>query len=455
MTSYWCTFYILRVIAPALLLSLLLLTACGTEVGQTLPTARPEAVGISTGRLQRITQMTQGYVDEGKIAGIITLVARHGKIVHFEAVGNKGVADTRPLAKNDLFRIYSMSKPITAVAAMQLYEQGKFHLSDPVAKFVPELEHLTLWQEGERAAEDGRAIPIKTAMTMQHLLTHTAGLSYGFDPTDPVDQQYIEADLWAASDLDDFAKKLGQLPLKYEPGQRWHYSVAVDVTGLVVQRLSGQPFDEYLAEHVFQPLGMTDTFFSVPADRQARFLPNHYLDAETGTAQLLTPENISEGRLTRGCAAMCDYREVTLFSGGGGLVSTTLDYWKFTEMLRNGGTFNGARLLSPKTIHYMTQNYLPSITAGGGNGEQPALGGRALQGFGFGLGFGIITDPVAARVMGSAGEYFWGGAAGTVFWIDPKENLIVIGMMQLMRGWPGFRPDLKVASYQALTVTNE
>ena len=440
--------------ATSTILSLLLLIMCGVAAAQTLPTVTPEKVGMSADRLERITRMTQGYVDEGKIAGIITLVARHGKIVHFEAVGNKSVADSRPLAKDDLFRIFSMTKPITAVAAMQLYEQGKFQLDDPVSKFVPELEKLTVWQEDEDG-KGGKTVPVETVMTMQHLLTHTAGFTYGFDPTDPVDKLYDKAELWSADDLDDFVTRLGKLPLRYEPGQRWHYSVAVDVTGLVVQRLSGQPFDEYLEEHVFQPLNMDDTFFSVPADKRERFLPNHFLDPDTGTPKLIKAERNEEGNLTEECDAMCDYDEVTLFSGGGGLVSTTLDYLNFMEMLRNGGEFKGARLLSPKTIAYMTKNHIPSITAGGGSGEQPALGGRALQGFGFGLGFGIITDPVAARVMDSAGEYFWGGAAGTVFWIDPEEDLVVVGMMQLMRSWPSFRADLKVATYQALTVTRE
>ena len=407
----------------------------GSVLAKDIGTAKPERQGMSSERLSRITGMTQRYVDEGKLAGIVTMVARNGKIVHFEAVGNKGVDDPRPLQKDDLFRIYSMTKPITAVAAMQLYEQGKFHLSDPVSKFVPELKDLTVLNE------DGERVAVEREMTMQHLLTHTAGFSYGFNPEgDPVDKLYQEAQLWRSKDLDEFAENLAKLPLKFQPGAQWHYSVAVDVTGLVVQRISGQPFDEYLQEHIFDPLGMTDTSFNIPADKRSRFLPNHYLDPKTG-AMTTVPEGGDE--------AMRNYEQVTLFSGGGGLISSTMDYMRFAEMMRNGGSLEGARILSPKTVAYMATNHLPASIDSGGNGEQPSLG-RRLRGFGFGLGFGIVTDPAAGGVIGSAGEFNWGGAAGTVFWIDPVEEVVVIGMIQLMASPYPFRSDLKVGTYQAL-----
>ena len=281
---------------------------------------------------------------------------------------------------------------------------------------------------------------------MQQLLTHTTGLSYGFDPqNDPVDQKYVEAELWKAKDLDDFAVQLAKLPLKFHPGGQWHYSVAVDVTGLVVQRLSGQPFDEYLQTHIFGPLKMNDTFFAVPDDKVGRFLPNHYIDPKTGA---LT--QIPEGQ----GVAMQDYRNVTLFSGGGGLVSSTMDYMRWAEMMRNGGTLDGVRILSPKTVAYMATNHLDASMTAGGTGEAPTLG-SPLRGFGFGLGFGLVTDTAAGGVMGSAGEFNWGGAAGTVFWIDPVEELVVVGMIQLMGSPYPFRSDLKVATYQALTETLE
>ena len=406
------------------------------------PAAAPEAnppsdlheapasmAGMSAERLQRITDMTQRYVDEGKLAGVITVVARNGQIVHYEAVGQRGANDERPLTKDALFRIYSMSKPITGVAAMMLYEEGKFQLSDPVEKFVPELANLNV-------LEDGETRPAENKMTMLHLLTHTGGLSYGFNPADPVDQQYREAAPFEGKNLDEFAERLGTLPLKFEPGARWHYSVAVDVTGLVVERLSGQSFDVFLQERIFGPLGMEDTFFNVPEDKMDRFLPNHYWDGE------------NEKLMEMGEESFTSYTGTELFSGGGGLVSTTMDYLRFSEMVRRGGELDGVRLLSPKTVAYMTANHLPAAIDGGGSGENPF--GQGASGFGFGLGWGVVTDPVAAQVIGSAGEYNWGGAAGTVFWIDPVEDMVVIGMIQLMGSpWP-LRAELKVLANQAI-----
>ncbi len=397
-----------------------------------LKAAKPESVGMSQARLQQITDITQQYVDEGKLAGVITMVARHGKLVHFEAVGQRGADDTRPLTKDALFRIYSMTKPITAVAAMQLYEKGLFQLSDPISKFVPELAELTVLNG------DGEEEPANGPITMQQLLTHTAGFSYGFDPNDPVDQRYREAAALSVTDLDEFAETLASLPLKYHPGTRWHYSVAVDVTGLIVERLSGQPFDEYLQEHIFEPLGMTDTFFSVPDEKWGRFLPNHRWDSEVEALKTLGPASYDR------------YRNVTLHSGGGGLVGTAMDYMRFAEMLRNGGSLDGNRILSPRTVEFMTMNHLPASISSGGSGETPGLGGQALNGFGFGLGFGLVTDVPASGVMGSVGEFSWGGAAGTIFWVDPVEDFVVVAMIQLMGSpWP-LRSDLKVAVNQAI-----
>jgi CubicO group peptidase (beta-lactamase class C family) len=408
-----------------------------------IPTAKAEREGMSSQRLERVAAMNDRYTSEGKIAGTLTAVVRNGKIVLQSASGMKGANDPRPIEMDDLFRIYSMTKPITAAAAMQLYEAGKFQLTDPVSKFVPELKNLTVMKEG-------RVVPVQREMTMQQLLNHTAGLSYGFDPNNPVDQAYGAADLWGSIDLDDFAARLGKLPLMFEPGEQWHYSVAVDVTGLVVQRLSGQDFDDYLKEHIFDPLDMKDTFFQVPEGKLDRFLPNHVLDPQTGRAVAMPSDQALPGGVSASCSAMCDYTDVTLYSGGGGLVSTLRDYVRFAEAMRDG-ELDGAQILSPKTIKFMRANHLPAaISSGGGSGEQPILGGASLGGFGFGLGFGVVTDTSANGVIGSAGQYYWGGAAGTVFWIDPVENLVVVSMMQLMGGWPSYRPDLRVATYQSL-----
>ena len=383
--------------------------------------------GMSGERLSRITAMTQRYVDEDKLAGVVTLVARDGNIVHFEAVGQRGADDDRPMTKDALFRIYSMSKPITAVAAMMLYEEGKFALNDPVEKFVPELAGLDVLVDGE-------LVPAERTMTMRHLLTHTTGLSYGFNPQDPVDQKYREVQPLGGKDLDEFAERLGTLPLAFEPGARWHYSVAVDVTGLVVQRLSGLSFDVFLKERLFDPLGMVDTFFNVPADKLDRLLPNHGWNRE-------------EERLVQFDAP---YEETQMFSGGGGLVSSTMDFLRFSEMVRRGGELDGVRILSPKTVEFMTANHLPSTVSGAGSGENPLLGAET-RGFGFGLGFGVNTNPVGSGVLGSLGEYSWGGAAGTVFWVDPVEEMVVVGMIQLMGSpWP-FRQELRVLANQAIT----
>ena len=399
----------------------------GAVAGDLVEAPGAEA-GMSDERLARITGMSQRYVDEGKLAGVVTLVARDGKIVHFEAVGQRGAEDDRPMTKDALFRIFSMSKPITAVAAMMLYEEGAFALSDPVAKFVPELTELDVLVDGER-------VPAERTMTMHHLLTHTTGLSYGFNPRgNPVDALYSEVQPLGGRNLDEFAERLGQLPLVFEPGERWHYSVAVDVTGLVVERLSGMSFDAFLKERLFEPLDMADTFFNVPEDKLDRLLPNHRWNRqEEHLVQINRP-----------------YQPTEMFSGGGGLVSSTMDYLRFAEMVRRGGELDDVRILSPKTVAFMTANHLPATLTGGGTGENP--GARAAaRSFGFGLGFGINMDPVASGVLGSQGEYNWGGAAGTVFWVDPVEDMVVVGMIQLMGSpWP-LRRELRVLANQALT----
>ncbi|MCY4012427.1 MAG: serine hydrolase [Gammaproteobacteria bacterium] len=407
-----------------------------------LVVAAPTAAGMSAERLDRITAMSQRYVDADQLAGVVTLVARDGKIVHFEAVGQRGVDDPTPLAKDDLFRIYSMSKPITAVAAMMLYEEGKFHLSDAVSEHVPELAGLEVLVDGER-------VPAEREMTMRQLLTHTTGLSYGFNPNDPVDQLYREVQPLAGSNLDEFAARLAQLPLAFQPGARWHYSVAVDVTGLVVERLSGLSFDVFLKERIFDPLGMEDTFFNVPDEKMGRFLPNHRWARDEGEGA----GSPNGGQLVDlGEGARTSYQNTQMFSGGGGLVSTAMDYLRFCEMVRRGGELDGVRLLSPRTVDFMVANHLPATITGGGTGEEPGAG--AASAFGFGLGWGVNVDPIAAGVPSSMGDYSWGGAAGTVFWIDPVQDMVVIGMIQLMGSpWP-LRPDLQVLANQAIVVAN-
>jgi CubicO group peptidase (beta-lactamase class C family) len=272
-------------------------------------------------------------------------------------------------------------------------------------------------------------------MNMQQLLSHTAGFSYSFSASDPVDKRYRDEKLLSSKDLDEFIKKLAGIPLRHEPGTRWHYSVAVDVTGAVIERISGQRFDRFLKERIFAPLKMEDTFFDVPESKLSRFGTNHRWNAEQRKLEVLPPSDYPI------------YRNTTFFSGGGGLVSTAMDYMRFAEMLRNGGEFEGVRILSPKTIQLMTMDHLPAAV-------KPGTSSEASRGSGFGLGFGVITDVPKTGVVGSVGEYSWSGAAGTTFWVDPREEIVVVAMVQLMQSpWP-LRRELKVLTYQALTELN-
>jgi CubicO group peptidase (beta-lactamase class C family) len=425
----------------------ILVNLSSLSVAKEFATSSPEAQGVSSERLERLSALSQKYIQEGRVSGIVNLVLRNGEVVHYESTGKRGSDNDAAMEVDDLFRIYSMTKPVTSVAAMQLYEQGKFQLSDPVTKFVPELKNLDVLNE------DGTTSPSERTITMHQLLMHTAGFSYGFHPLrDPIDKLYLAADLQKSTDLDAFASNLAALPLRSEPGEVYHYSVAVDITGLVVQRLSGLPLDEYIDRHILKPLLMNDTFFEVPSDKRHRFVQNHIINPQTGSlvdiAYAPAPYGYRKG------VAMSDYFDVSLISGGGGLVSTAMDYARFAEMLRRGGELDGVRILGPKTINFMTRNHLAedSMHAAWEQMPTPDIG---RPGFGFGLGLGVVTDSAAIGVLGSDGEYNWGGAAGTIFWVDPVEELVVVSMIQLMQSpWP-FRADVKIAIYQALTESYE
>ena len=424
-----------------LFLSLLTSVTLATEI----EIAEPEQTGLSSDRLKRVTELVQRYVETGRAPGIQVMVNRGGKIVFNRVIGTRGLEDSRPLREDDIYRIYSMTKPITAVAAMQLYEQGKFRLSDPISTYIPELKDLKVLLNGE-------LIPAEQPITMHHLLTHTAGFSYGFDLRDPVDRQYREASLWSSRDLDHFAEKLAQLPLKHQPGARWHYSVAVDVTGLAIERISGITFDQYLQKHLFEPLDMVDTSFAVPKEKLGRLLPSHIFDYKQMKTVPLAEYIDIFGYMQPG-DAMYDYETVTLFSGGGGLVSTTRDYMRFAEMLRAGGVLGGTRTLSPKTIKEMTRNHLPTTIFASGTGEDIVR--SSFRGFGFGLGFGVIVDPTATNSIVSEGTFMWGGAAATIFWVDPVEEMVVLGMMQLLSSPYPFREELRNAVNQAIDISKQ
>lgn len=391
-----------------------------------LGAAQAAEVGMSSQRLARLSAAMQDIVDQERVAGIVTMVARHGKVVHHESFGRQDIEQDVPMATDTIFRIYSMTKPITGVALMMLFEEGKFRLSDPVARHIPELEGLQV------AAGEGEDGPILEEadhpMTIRELMSHTAGLSYGIFSESQVDDMYREANvLDSSSTLRDMIEKLSRIPLRQQPGSRWHYSVAVDVQGYLVEVLSGQPFDQFLQERLFEPLGMKDTGFHVPEEKADRFAQVYNYDED---GSLVAREGFGGSR---------NYLEpTTFFSGGGGLVSTAADYMRFCQMLLNGGQLDGVRILSPLTVELMHRNQLPRDL------------GEMSPGVGFGLDFAVILDPVEAGTF-SQGEYYWGGAAGTWFWIDPVEDLIFVGMIQQFgQGRPDLRSSSRQLTYQAI-----
>ena len=394
--------------------------------------ATPESVGMSASRLERVSRWAQGYVDAGKLSGISAMIARKDQVCYSETFGLRDREKGLPMEHDTVLRIYSMTKPITSVAVMMLYEEGCFQLDDPVRNFIPELDGLQVCT-GENAREP-TAVGQSNPITVRHLLSHTAGLSYGFYPGSAVDRLYQSANvLDPDSTLKDMVLKLSQLPLAHEPGSAWRYSVATDVLGYLVEVISGESFDKFLAQRVFEPLGMTDTGFYVREDQIDRFAQLYGPGSNGGIEPMEAPVL---GRFTRECA---------LFSGGGGLVSTTGDYMRFCRMLLRGGELDGERLLSPRTIELMTMNHLKDSLL------PMKMGDYAMEGYGFGLGFSVLTDLRDAGVLGSVGDYAWGGAASTKFWIDPKQELIGILMTQFMpNDYYPIRNEFQVLANQAI-----
>ena len=426
------SFRLSRIIDPsytAILFIVLLSAPCVAE--QLVPA---QSVGISAERLQRVDTLSQRYVDEARVAGMVTLVSRHGKLVQARAEGALGLDNPLPMQIDTLFRIYSMTKAVTAVAALILYEEGRFHLDDPVEKFLPSLSGLQVEDEGGLRAAT-------TPMTMHHLFTHMAGLSYGYGDAAHT-AQIAALDLAGSPDTATYIERLSKLPLKHDPGLGWEYGFATDVLGAVVEVLSGQRLGAFMSARIFAPLGMIDTFFEVPADKLQRLASNHFWNKEANAMAV-----------TSGLPFAAGYRVSKFDAGGAGLISTAGDYLRFLEMLRRGGEIDGKWLLSPKLLKYMTQDHLPkSITdANIGQDHDRSLG----LGGGHGLGIGVYIDPVRRGVLSSKGELDWGGAAGTVYWLDPVEDIIVIGMTQLFASPWRLRDDLSVATYQSLTVTLE
>jgi CubicO group peptidase (beta-lactamase class C family) len=406
--------------------------------------AQSQWTGLDAQRLERITDhLNRNYIDNGKIVGCQVTVARHGHIAYAKNFGLMDRERGKPTADDTIYRIYSMTKPITSVALMTLFEQGYFQLNDPVHRFVPSWRNHRVWVsgEGDEMQTEAPARPV----TFRDVLSHTAGFTYGGGlpgvglqhPIDKIYQGLKIRSIDGADSMQTFLEKMGQVPLRYQPGTAWMYSLATDVCGALVEVISGKPFAQYLDEVIFQPLGMKDTAFQVAPEKQARFAANYQRMPDKTLKLIDDPEG---SNFTR---------EPGFKSGGGGLTGTSADYLRFCEMLRRGGELDGQRILGPRTIELMRMNHLP----GGKTLTELAIGAfseTAYDGVGFGLGFASTLGEVEAGTLG-AGDYYWGGAASTIFWVDPKEDLSVVFMTQLMPSATfNFRGQLKSIIYSAI-----
>jgi CubicO group peptidase (beta-lactamase class C family) len=405
-------------------------------VAQQRPATTPEMVGVSTERLGRLHRGMQAFVDRHEAGGIVTLVARDGKVVDVHASGFQDVESRTPMKTDTIFRIASMSKPITSVAVMMLYEEGKLLLTDPVSKFIPAFKTSTVM------AADGTTTPARRGITIRDLLSHRSGITYGFLNNGAVGNAYRKEGVADGltvmpTSLAEAIDKLAAAPLVSQPGAAWNYSLSTDVLGRVVEVVAGKSFDAFLRERIFTPLGMTDTSFEVPDAKVARFATAYAPDGAGGIRPMKDPESFGNAVFSPGISYKPGKK---YFSGGAGLTSTAGDYAKFCQMLLDGGVAAGTRLLSPKTIELMTSSHTSDL---------PPVGGLLGTGTAFGLGFQVTTDIAATQTMGSSGLYGWSGIYGTVFWVDPREKLVAIMMVQRYPGSPvaaAFRPLV----YQAL-----
>ncbi len=388
---------------------LLVLAALSTglhALAKELPPAKPEDVGMSS---TKVDEVMLDYVAKKKLAGAIVAVARKGKVVHFGTYGKMDLAGDKEMTDDAIFRIYSMSKAITTAAALTLLEEGKYSLDDPVSKYIPEFKDLTVWK-------NGKAVPAKKAMTVKHLMLHTAGLSYGFIGNGPVERLYKKK---KPTDRDGtlpgMIKTLSDIPLAFEPGTKWQYSASIDVLGRLIEVWSGKKFEDFLGERIFKPLDMKDTAFHVPADKAGRLTASYGL-GDPGKLRLIDDP------------AKSRYLEpASLPSGGGGLVSTTRDdYLRFLQTILNGGELHGTRILKKKTVRLMTRNQLPKKLMPIQIGQPPRTG------VGFGLGFNVRVAMSDWDSGGKVGEIGWGGAASTHYWASPKDDLLVVTMEQIM-----------------------
>ena len=383
---------------------------------------KPETVGFSTERLERLHVLMEEAVKNQQVAGVVTILARHGKVVDYRTYGMQNIEKKVPMTKETIFRDYSMTKVVTAVAMMKLYEQGKWMPSDPIAKYVPEFAHLKVYAgtdaSGKAILEDPAHTP-----TMAELMTHTAGFTYGIFGNTPVDQMVKDAHLFESKDLHEFVTKLGGLPLLYQPGTKWVYSVSMDIQGYIVEKLSGKTLPEFYREEIFKPLGMKDAGFFVPEDKWSRFATVYFVEPNGGLS------DHGSANVNRRDFA----HEPAMASGGGGMVSTAEDYFRFAEMLSHSGELNGTRLLSPASVHLMSSNHLaPNLLTG-----EFSIGAQRMRsGVGYGYNCAVVFDPPTANLPEGKGTFFWDGAAVTWFWIDPTNDVVFVGMIQRMGGGP-------------------
>ncbi|MEZ5857176.1 MAG: serine hydrolase domain-containing protein [Hyphomicrobiaceae bacterium] len=374
-----------------------------------LVTCRPEEVGLATERLERISGWMRGQIERKRAAGMVTLVSRRGKVAYLHVEGQADMQRHKPMAEDTIFRIYSMTKPLTSTAIMMLYEEARFQLDDPISRFIPAFAGQRVFTGGSRGKVDSE--PARRDITFRDLLTHTSGLTYGFMEATPVDGLYRsnKVDFQTQdTSLKEIVEKAASLPLLAQPGTRWNYSIATDVLGYLVEVISGEPFEQFLVKRVIKPLGMVDTDFYVPETKHQRLAANYAPDGKGGLVEIDDP---TKSRYLKP-------RQVN--SGGGGLVSTAADYARFCRFMLNKGELDGVRLLGRKTVELMTSNHLGGDMADMGT---PRFSETTYEGIGFGLGFSVMIDPAKAQIVGSPGEYAWGGAASTAFWCDPAEEI--------------------------------
>ena len=402
--------------------------------------ASPEVLGFDSARLSKLDAYMAGVVAQGRVPGMTTLLARHGKIVSFKTYGSPSFGGA-PLKEDAIFRIYSMSKPITGVAMMILFEEGKWRLDDPVTRYVPEFKTLkvvkTVNPDGTMVLEDMRRPP-----TMREIMSHTAGFGYGLQDDHPVDKLYREKRVLGATGLKQMIDRTAEIPLVFQPGTDWRYSSSVDIQGYIVEKLSGQTLGQFMDQRIFKPLKMNDTSFFVPADKATRLAPVFYFNRDTN--------KVEEAKSIFGNDLPTYLSPPANESGGGGLVGTTMDYARFAQMILNKGELDGARILSPASVELMGTNAIPKNVLVASNGTSVT---RFNEATGFGLDFMVVNDPRAAGTLEGKGSMSWGGAAGTWFWVDPTNDIIFVGMIQRLGGTGG--DDLgtmaRTLTYQALT----